>query len=177
MIYLRPRIGASARRRGADGNGISAGDSRIAEQIVVKVLAVAAEQAGKLVVLALGEVELGKAVGLAAKAAGENLQIVERSVLCALQRVQPEGLAENTRAGLQVHHRVVHGAAARDACHAAAKIDGLVGRISLRDRHRWAWRWSGICRSLRNGDARRRKKHGHQHSQEHCKRWLLIIKP
>src|SRR5208283_736593 len=94
LRHLRPRIGTRRRRGGTDWNRLAGGKVRIAQQIVVEVLAVTAEQAGELVELALGKVQLGNVVRIAAEPGGKGFQVIDEGVLCVRQRAEFKGVAQ-----------------------------------------------------------------------------------
>src|SRR6202020_3216538 len=97
-----------------------------------EVLAVTAEQAGEFVELALGKVQLGKAVRIAAEPAGKGFQVIDERVLRVRQRAQFKSLAQYARTGLLVHKSVIHGTAAVDIGQVSAQIDRLMKRVALR---------------------------------------------
>ncbi len=148
------------RQRRSGGNAVDqsvgyrlSGVVRGPQQVVVGVLAVAAEDARELVVLALGEVQLGVVVGIAAKARTEGRKRIQQRMLCALHGAHGKGLAQHARPGLDVDQRVVHGSAAGESHHVATQVRRLMDRIPILHRLR---RRLGLGRC----DSRRQQQHG-----------------
>lgn len=160
------------------------GDIRVAQQVVVEVLAVAAEESRELVDLALGEIQLGEVVRIAAEAAADSPEGIDKGALFAWECMHLKGLAKHAQSGLHIDQRVVHGSAAREAVYVPTHIHTLMDRVPFRSRnlcfgHR---KWSGGRRILSDGDARH---HHHCNGDSnaprdmpgHCGRGLLLGQP
>src|SRR5208283_3065924 len=91
LRHLRPRVGTRWRRGGTDRNRLAGWKVRIAQQVVVEVLAVTAEQTGEVVELALGKVQLGNIVRIAAEPGGKGFQAINEGVLRVRKRAQLKG--------------------------------------------------------------------------------------
>ena len=157
MLNLRPRERAGWRGGGSYGNRLPAGNIRVTQQIVVEVLTVAPEHSGELVDLTLGEIQLGKAVGISAEPAANGPEGIYKRMLLAGECMHLESLAQHSRPGLKIDQRVVHGAAASNAGNAPAQIHGVMDRITNRSAYLCLgrWKWSGRRRNLCNCDAGR----------------------